>query len=382
MHAIAEVHAAWARIDLDRLARNYNALLAHARVPLMPVVKAEAYGHGAPEVARRLEAWGAPALSVAFVQEGRLLRAAGVRAPIVVLSGFVEEQWPLLREHALTPVLTTPAMVRVVRQAATQKAWLPAVHLKVDTGLGRLGFTPEEAIAAARELHAAGVAIEGLMTHLAVADEDARLTGAQLDRFDRVIAALAEHSIRPRWIHAANSAGLAYLRPTHTLARPGLMLYGVTTRPLAPAVKVEPVMTVAARILLLKDIPAGTSVSYGARWTARRPSRIATIPLGYADGVPRTEAMAARGFMRVGTERARVAGTVCMDFTMLDATELESLSVDSEVVLMGDEPSAWDLAEWAGTTAWQALTSIGARLPRVYVEQDRIASIASQEHRP
>src|SRR6266508_1515891 len=219
---LRHLRPARARIDLDRLAANYGALQRLVPLPVMPVVKADAYGHGAVPVARRLL----------------------------------------------------------------------SVHLKLDTGMSRLGFTTAAFVEAAQRLtEAKGLELEGVMTHLANADEDREATARQLDRFDDAVAALHQRGIRPKYVHACNSAGLALYRPTHTLVRPGLLVYGLRTRPLSPEVDVRPVMTVSADIALIKDIPEGTRVSYGGRWVAPRPSRLGTVPIGYADGVPRTNAM-------------------------------------------------------------------------------------------
>jgi alanine racemase len=222
------------------------------------------------------------------------------------------------------------------------------------------------------------VEVAGVTTHLASADEDARVTREQLDRFDAAVEGIKARGLRPRWVHAANSPGLAHLRPTHTLARPGLLIYGVPSRPLSPPVAVRPVMTVVGRVLLVKDVVAGTGVSYGKRWVAARPSRIATIPLGYADGVPRTRGMSENGAFMVRGKRARVAGAVCMDLTMVDVTDCPGVAEGDPAVLFGDEPTAWDVADWAGTNAWQVLTSVGPRLPRVYVEEGRIVDVESR----
>jgi alanine racemase len=216
------------------------------------------------------------------------------------------------------------------------------------------------------------------MTHLACADEDAASTAAQLDRFDQAVERLAARGLRPRHIHAANSAGLAFLRPTHTLVRPGLLLYGLRPRPLSPDLPVQPVMSLSARIALVKGVPRGTAVSYGARWVASRPSRVATIPLGYADGVPRTRVMSETGAFVVRGERIPVAGTVCMDLTMADVTDHPAIQAGDEAVLFGDAPGAWELAECAGTNAWQVLTGVGSRVPRVYLERGRVVAVETR----
>lgn len=370
MTELARLRPARARIDLDRLAHNYRAVTAAVPVPALPVVKADAYGHGAAPVARALEALGAPMLAVAYVEEAVALRRAGVGVPLVVLAGFTGAQAPLLAEHRLTPVVSTSAGVEALLRGRP----LP-VHVKVDTGMSRLGFTPGAMVEAARRLDGAGFAVEGAMTHLAAADESADATGRQLDRFDDAVKALAGAGVRPRWIHACNSAGLAFFRPTHTLVRPGLLFFGVRPRPLAPSVDVRPVMRVSVDVSLVKEVAPGTAVSYGGRWVARRPARIATLPLGYADGVPRTEGMRDHGRFVIGGRDAPVAGTVCMDLTMADVTDLADVRAGEEAVLFGDEPSAWEVAERAGTNAWQVLTAIGARVPRVYVQGGRTVAV-------
>jgi alanine racemase len=191
------------------------------------------------------------------------------------------------------------------------------------------------------------------------------------------VAALAKRGIRPRYVHACNSAGLAFFRETHTLVRPGLLLYGLRPRPLSPEVDVRPVMTVGADIALVKEIAAGTPVSYGGRWVAPRPSRIATVPIGYADGVPRTDRMRDQGQLVVRGRRVPVRGTVCMDLTMVDLTDRPEVVEGDEAVLVGDDPDAWQVAEWAGTNAWEVVTRIGPRVPRVYVDGGRVTAVQS-----
>jgi alanine racemase len=373
---LLSLRPARARVDLDRLAANYDAVAAYARVPLLPVVKADAYGHGAVAVARRLARAGATRFAVAYPEEGAALREAGIAGDIVVLAGFSAAHVAFLARHRLTPVASTPAQLEAL-VAAAPDARPAVVHVKVDTGMSRLGFADGAFADAAVRLSDAGFEVGGAMTHLACADESAEATERQLDRFDAAVEALAARGVRPTLVHAANSAGLRFLRPTHTLARPGLLLYGLPTRPLGPDVAVRPVMTVSADVALVKDVPAGTAVSYGGRWTAARPSRIATVPIGYADGVPRTDAMRTTGRFALPSGLAAVAGTVCMDLTMLDVTDLANVREGDEAVLFGDAPTAWDVAERAGTNAWQVLTAIGRRVPRVYVEGGRVVAVAS-----
>ena len=356
-----------ARIDLARLRRNYSSVAAAAARPVMPVVKADAYGHGASRIAREFEALGAPLLAVAYPEEGASLRRAGVRIPILVIAGCRPGEGALFVAEDLTPAVSSPATLDGAVLAARLKPGL-AVHLKVDTGMSRLGFPAEAATQLAERLAEVGIEFQGVMTHLAAADEDAAVTAAQLDRFDAVVSDLAGRGHRPRWVHAANSAGLACLRPSHTLVRPGLLLYGLHPRPHGPAIEVEPVMTLVARVALVRDVAAGTPVSYGGRWVAERASRIATLSMGYADGVPRTDLMAETGFVTIRGQRAKLTGTVCMDYVMADVTDLTDAGAGDEAIVFGDAPTAWDLASRAGTNVWQILTGVGPRVPRVYSE--------------
>jgi len=379
--ALESLHPARAWVDLDRVDANYRALAAFSPVPLMPVVKADAYGHGATVLSRRLEALGAPLLAVGYPDEGVAVRDAGVSVPVVVMAGFSRGQVRLLLEHDLTPVVATPWAPAVLADAARAAGRPLAVHLKVDTGMSRLGFPLSEVAEVASRLADGGrVEVAGFMTHLASADGRPGETARQLDLFDEAIQQLGHRGIHPRWIHAANSAGLAFLRHTHTLARPGLLLYGLRPRPLCPEVAVRPVLSLSARVSLVKDVAEGTAVSYGGVWAASRPSRIATVPVGYADGVPRGGAMSAGGAFAVRGGRARVAGAVCMDLTMLDVTDHPDVEVGDEAVVFGDDPTAWEVADWAGTNAWDVLTGVGSRVPRVYVSGGRVVDVDSRYH--
>ena len=367
-----------ARIDLTRLAANYRAIEAAAGRPLMPVVKADAYGHGASRVARFFESLGAPLLTVAFVEEGVSLRRAGARVPIVVMAGAGPGEAREMIDHALVPVVASPRSFEGALAAARLGPHPLSVHLKVDTGMSRLGFTPEDAVGVACRLRDGGLVLDGLMTHLASADEDAVASAKQLDRFDAVLADLHRHGLRPQWVHVANSAGLFHLRPSQTLVRPGLLLYGLQPRPLSPSLAVRPVMTLVGRVEMIREVPAGTPVSYGGRWVAQTPARLATVSVGYADGVPRTEAMSKAGEVSIRGRRSPVRGVVCMDFTMVDVTDRPDVGEGDEVVVFGDDPTAWDVAQWAGTNAWQVLTSVGLRVPRVYVDDGQVVGVESR----
>jgi len=363
-------HPATAWVDLDRIRDNFKALRNHAGMQaVIPVLKADAYGHGAAQVARALDPLGVAMFAVAYVDEGIALRRAGIDTPILVLTGFVPGQIESLFTFQLTPVVSTPEQVKALSALPLDDDRDPlAVHVKADTGMSRLGFRIHELEPAVHRLEdAEGIHIDGLMTHLASADEHEIATTKQLDLFDEAIMRLETLGVRPRLIHAANSAGMACTRSTHTAVRPGLLLYGLAPRPLAPRVAVKPAMELRARVALVKTVSAGTTVSYGGRFVAKGEMRIATINAGYADGIPRTDLMRTKGALRHGERTLPVAGTVCMDLTMLDATDAPDLAAGDEVTVFGDAPDAWDLAGWAGTNAWQILTSIGPRVPRRYI---------------
>lgn len=369
--------SARAAVDLGRLDSNYRTVAAYSPVPLLPVVKADAYGHGAARVAAELEGLGAERLAVTYVEEAIHLRRAGSRCEIVVMAGFESPQLESLWAAQLVPVVSTGRMVRELADAASRLGPID-VHLKVDIGMARLGFDPRTAVEAAAFLaRRPNLRLAGLMSHLSAADDDGPTTMAQLDLFDAVVADLARNRIRPQWIHATSSASLGDLRPTHTLARPGLLLYGLRPGPRAPVLEVRPVMEVSAGVLSLREVPSGTGVSYGSRFVTGRPSRIAVVPLGYADGVPRTQAMSREGWFQAGARRAPVAGAVCMDFSMLDVTDVPTLQEGDAVAFFGDAPTAWDVAAWAGTTVWQVLTAVGGRLPRVYVRDGGVVAVES-----
>lgn len=371
--APASHHPAAAWVNLDRIRDNFKALRSHAGArAVIPVLKANAYGHGAIEVARALDPLGITMFAVAYVDEGITLREAGITTPVLVLAGFAPGQLEALQRFGLTPVVSTREQVSALAALPHDEDRAPlAVHVKVDTGMSRLGFpVPEIEPAIHRLEDAEGIRIEGLMTHLASADEDEIATARQLDRFDEAIMRLETLGVRPSLIHAANSAGMAFVRRTHTAVRPGLLLYGIAPRPLSPAIAVKPAMELRARVALVKKVSAGTKVSYGGKFVAGEDTLIATINAGYADGIPRTEAMRTKGSLRHGGNALPVAGTVCMDLTTLDATRAPALAAGDEVTVFGDAPTAWNLAEWAGTNAWQILTGVGPRVPRRYTGRE------------
>jgi alanine racemase len=365
---------AWVTVDLDAIAANVRALAALADpAGLLATVKADAYGHGAVPVARTALGAGATWLGVAFVEEGVELREAGIDAPILLLSEPPPAAAATVVAHALTPFVYTAPGIDALAAAAGAAGEQVAVHLKVDTGMHRVGCAPADAVALAERVAASGsLFLEGLATHLAAADEaDPAYTDAQLDAFDAVVTAVTAATGRPAIVHAANSAGaLAFGRARFDLVRVGITMYGIAPAPeLAGAVSLRPALSLHARVSYVKNLPAGARVSYGLRYELAQPACVVTVPVGYADGVPRALG-ATGGAVLVGGRRCPIAGTVTMDQLLVDVGDAD-VRVDDDVVLLGAQGDAViDAQEWAdrlGTIPYEVVTRLGGRLPRRHV---------------
>jgi len=365
---------AWVEVDLDAVHHNVRALTAVAApARVLATVKADAYGHGAVPVARTALAAGATWLGVAFVEEAIELRDAGIDAPVLLLSEPPEDAAPTVVARRLTPIVYSAAGIDALAAAAAAAGTVLPVHLKVDTGMHRVGCHPEVAVdLAARVAAHDALLLEGLATHLAVADEaDRAYTEGQLDAFDAVLAAVTAAVGRPPIVHVANSAGaLAYPRARFDLVRVGITMYGIDpSATVTGCVALRPALSLHARVSFVKDLPAGARVSYGLRYELATPSRIATVPVGYADGVPRGLG-AAGGEVLVAGRRCPIAGTVTMDQILVDVGDGE-VAVGDAVVLLGSQGSACvTAAEWAdrlGTIPYEVVTRLGGRLPRRHV---------------
>ena len=367
-------HPTAACVHLDRLLHNLGGMERRlkGRCEIMAVVKADAYGHGIGPVSRCLESAGVRHFGVAFIEEGVRLRQSGIRGSILVMGGFMPGQVPDLIRFSLTPVLFHPDHLAWLAAAGGPSAEPLPVHLKVDTGMGRLGLAPGEVTAFAKKVRdLQGFRLEGLMSHFS--DEDlsaSELAREQIKRFTRVRDDLAREGLSVRWLHMANSGAILSLEAAWwNLVRPGIALYGYApARTLDGVLPLEPVLTLKSRIAHLRRVPAGTPVSYGQTFITRRESLLAVIPVGYADGYPRS--LSNRGEALVGGKRAPILGRVCMDLVVLDVTEVDGCRLTDEVVLLGRQGketiSAVDLAERAGTIPYEILTSIGERIPRIY----------------
>jgi alanine racemase len=334
------------------------------------VVKANAYGHGAAQVARTLEEAGAPVLACADIAEGVLLRTAGVRVPILVFGALSIGELDGLVDYRLTPTISTPAAARSLEQMAARRGVRLSCHLKIDTGMNRLGFRHDQLDRTMPPIAAsAALDIEAVYTHFATAeDPDHPLFAEQRLRFDGALGTLGGLGIRPRLRHAANSAALLRdERVWFDFVRPGLLLYGLVPPPLASTLDLRPVMTLTSRIVAVKGIRPGEGVSYGMRFVADGPRRVAVVPAGYADGLDTR--MANRGYVLVRGRRAPVLGAVCMDMMMIDVTALD-VEPGDEVVIAGEQQGqridVREMAAAIGAIPWELLCRVGSRIERIY----------------
>ncbi len=371
-----------AEISLPNLRHNLRVLARRTQAQIWCVLKADAYGHGAKACARTLERAGAAGVCVALVEEGVELRSAGITLPILVMGGYYARAYDELVEQQLTPVLCNVEQIRLYAEEARHRglARVPA-HIKFDTGMARLGFLPAQvdtcanALQEAPELH-----FEGLMTHFASSDR--ATVERQAAVFERVRAALDMRGLRPELRHAASTGAMLLHADAHYDAvRPGLGVFGVEPEA-DTAPDLRPAMRVLTTVVALRDLPAGAAVGYSGIWRAPGPARIATIPMGYADGLSRLNSNV--GYVLIRGMRAPIVGAVSMDMTTVDVSAIPEVSLGDEVVVLGSQRlpvgtehsagqeiqciSASELADREGTIPWEVLTNISRRVPRFYRE--------------
>nr|WP_233398583.1 alanine racemase [Luteimonas sp. MC1828] len=358
-------------VDLDRIAGNLRAIRTHAGVPVMAIVKANAYGHGLVEVARYLQAQGVEHLGVAFPEEGIALRRAGITVPILVLGGIYGPQVAQYLVHDLEITVSSLEKLRQVEAAAESLGQRATVHLKIDTGMERIGVHAWsagpfiEAAVASRWIELAGI-----YSHLACSDEpDSPMTALQLARFDEACAHFGRIGapVPPR--HIANSGGVLHFPETRLdMVRPGILLYGVLPGADArPTVAVQPALSLVSRVVYFKVVRAGHTVSYGGTWAPAVDTRVVTVPIGYGDGYPR--ALSSRGTVLLRGREYPIVGRVCMDQFMVDI-DGDSAWNEDEVVLVGRQGDAElrveQVAAAAGMIPYEVLVGLNDRIPRVY----------------
>ncbi len=372
-----------AEILLGNLRHNLLALSRSAAVPVWSVLKADAYGHGSKAVARTLERAGSAGMCVALIEEGIELREAGIMAPILILGGHYGNAWAELIRHRLTPVISRldqlSSLAEEVRFSGGPA--LP-VHVKIDTGMARLGVPLSELEPFARALvRLPEVSLDGVMTHFACAESDGDSVRQQLDLFDQGCSVLSAHGLPVRRRHAANTAAtLVHARARLDMVRPGIGLFGMAPGVVPRdggadvAAALKPVMRVRTEIVALRTLAPGASVGYGATFRAKRQSRVATIAMGYGDGLSR--ALSNRGQVLVRGRRAPIIGSVSMDMTSVDVSDIPGAEIGDEVVVLGSQRgplgegtlTAEEIAAQCGTIAWEVLTAVSRRVPRFYRE--------------
>lgn len=361
----------WAEVDLEAIGHNLREIKRRLSpgVRLMAVVKANGYGHGAEQVARVAVAEGASFLGVATVDEALQLRKAGFTLPILVLGAIPPEAAPAVLKHDITATVFSVDQVEALAKEASRQGRSAKVHIKVDTGMGRIGLRKaDEVISLCTRVLAGPVVLEGIFTHFACADdEDKGKTARQLELFREVLGRLEEAGIRVPIKHAANSAATLEYPASHLdMVRVGIAMYGYHPRPGAQGVDLRPALTWKARVVQVKRLPPGTPIGYGWSYTTTCEEVIATVCVGYADGYRR--GLSNNGWVLVRGKRAPVVGRVCMDQIMVRLEE--EVKPGEEVVLLGEQGgeriSADDVAAWLGTISYEVLTSIGERVPRVY----------------
>lgn len=381
------VRCTTARVDLNALESNFKAIgayLAHesglnrgaGRGPviapsIIAVVKANAYGHGARRVAAALEAAGATMLAVADIEEGVDLRKAGIRVPILVFGALSVSDLDGVFDFDLTPTISSPAAGHALQAGAAARGATLRYHLKIDTGMHRLGFRHDNLRRTLPELLASkNLALDAVHTHFGTADEPGhKLFEEQRTRFEAASRVLDEMGAGPRLRHAANSAALLRdSRVWYDFVRPGLLLYGLVPPPLGSNIELKPVMSLTSRVVAVKGVRVGETVGYGGRFTADRPVTLAVIPAGYADGLDRR--LEDRGVVLIRGQRAKIVGAVSMDMLTADVTDIDGVGTGDEVVFLGSQGDkaidAREVADWIGTIPYEVLCRLGSRVERIF----------------
>jgi len=378
------IRPVWVEVDLDRLAYNVREVrrvtLGSSRI--MAAVKADGYGHGAVEASEVFLENGADRLATATLGEAMQLRRHRVEAPILVLGYVPEYLYPLLLEHDVSAAVYRLGHAKALSAAALEAGREAVVHVKVDTGMGRLGFRVDEAADAIMEIGSLPrLEVEGVFTHFAVSDEaDKTYTRGQFEKYMRVIDELGDRGFDVPVKHVSNSAAIIDL-PEYSLdmVRPGIMLYGLYPSPHVDHKRVDllPAMTLKAKVSHVKTIPPGTGLSYGLTHSTERESRIATLPVGYADGYSR--GLSNVGEVTIDGRLAPIVGRVCMDQCMVDVTDIGQVEVSDTVTLFGDgsdgAPTVEEVAGWLGTIAHEVTCGVGRRVPRVYLKGGEVMGV-------
>ncbi len=380
MAEIFPLRPSYAEIDLDNLAYNFNEIRSYVgNRRIMGVLKADGYGHGAVEMARELLNQGIDHLGVAMLDEAIQLRKAGIAAPILILGYTPPEQAETCLKYGITPTVYTHEVVKAFSDAAVKMSKKAFVHIKIDTGMGRIGVSPEEAVSFASYLDKMPcVEIEGVFTHFSVADEeDKSYTYWQMDQFNQVLEDIEKQgNVDIPIKHIANSPGTVDLPEAHMdMVRVGLLLFGLYPSPhMKNTIDLRPVLTVKSQVSYAKRVPQGTSVGYGRKFITETESIIGTLPIGYADGY--TRLLSNKGEVLVHGTRTPIVGAICMDQCMFLADEVPDVDTDDEVVLIGkqgnEEITVEEIADKLGTINYEIVTMLDKRMPRLYIKNGKV----------
>jgi len=363
----------WAEVNLKSLAFNLNQVkkVLSAKTMILATIKADGYGHGLIPVARKLAASGVDYFGVASIDEGIKLRAAGIKIPVLILGLFFKGDIAPLFNYELTPTICSYDLALELDRRGKRLAQRIKVHIKVDTGMGRIGLTGQEALKLIRRIHRLKfIEIEGIFTHFALADINQKFTADQINSFNRLILQLETEGIHIPLAHAANSMGVLAYRQSHfNMVRPGLVLYGLYPRP-GLKINLKPVLSLKTKVMYVKKVPKGCGISYGHSYITKKKTTIITLPIGYGDGYPRN--LSNIGPILVKGKRFKISGRVCMDQIMVDVGNLK-VRLGDEVVLIGTQGknriSAEELARYCNTIPYEIVCGLGSRIPRIYLDK-------------
>ncbi|MDD5252834.1 MAG: alanine racemase [Candidatus Omnitrophota bacterium] len=361
----------WAEVNLNNLEYNFRQVKLHLPrlTKVLVTVKADAYGHGLIPISKRLAASGVDYLGVASIDEGIKLRKAQVKTPILVLGVILKQDIQSLFTFKLTPTICDYKLAFALSKKATALKKPMRLHIKVDTGMGRIGVAHQDALELVSKIHKLkSIVIEGIFTHFPFADSGRKFTAFQIKLFYKLVADLRKRGIAIPLVHAANSAGLINHRDSHfTMVRPGLVIYGLHPQG-GSRLKLKPVLSLKTRVIFIKQVPAGSGISYGHAYITKRAACIVTLPIGYGDGYPRN--LSNLGPLLIGGKKFNISGRICMDQIMVDVGNFKP-RLAAEVVLIGKQGKqriiAEELADLAGTIPYEIVCGLGSRIPRVYI---------------
>ncbi len=361
----------WAEINLDNLAHNFYQVkkITKPSVKVMVCVKADAYGHGIIPVSKKLESLGVDYLGVASIDEGIALRKSGIKKPILILGLVLKKDIAPVFKYRLTPTICTEELAKVFNAEASKRGKALNVHIKVDTGMGRVGILCRDSLDFIKKVSLLkSLKMEGVFTHLSCADTDRVFTRGQIRSFDKLIDDIKNSGIKIPLVHAANSMGLIGYKDSHfNMVRPGLVIYGLYPKP-GLKIKLKPVLSLKTKVIFTKKLPKGHGVSYGRTYITKDLSNILTLPIGYGDGYPRNLSNLAPVLIK--GKRLKISGRICMDQIMVDAGNLK-VNAAEDVVLIGKQGggmiSTEELAKLSGTIPYEITCGLGARVPRIYI---------------